>query len=81
MDISRLQWRKSSRSSGQGGNCVEVASVGGSEASDLEVSTESLRFVRDSKRPDSALLAFSAHEWSAFLSGIKEGRLGAADRA
>jgi hypothetical protein len=54
-------WRKSSYSNSQGGDCVEVASTG------MAV------LVRDSKAPDSGRLALSAHEWDAFLTGVRNG--------
>lgn len=56
------QWRKSSYSSDQGGNCVEVADlVGGGHA------------VRDSKHPAGAVLTFTAGQWSAFTAGLRAG--------
>jgi hypothetical protein len=55
-----LLWRKS-RASG-GTNCVEVAVAGGQI------------YVRDSKEaPTGATLAFSAPEWTAFLTGVRDG--------
>jgi hypothetical protein len=60
-DVTRAMWRKSSYSSGNGGNCVEVASnLPGAVA------------VRDSKDPDGPKLAVSKRAWSAFVQGIKE---------
>ena len=53
-------WRKSSRS-GNNGQCTEVRWR--SDAVD----------VRDSKRPDEAVLTFTAGEWQAFVSGVKHG--------
>ncbi|MEV0644851.1 DUF397 domain-containing protein [Phytomonospora sp. NPDC050363] len=52
-------WRKSSRSSGQGGQCVEAR-------------TNSGRFeVRDSKLADgSPVLAMSADDWRGFLRTV-----------
>lgn len=41
MDLSRAEWRKSSKSSGNGGNCVEVAR-----------NLPGIVAVRDSKDPD-----------------------------
>ena len=56
VDLSRVTWRKSSRSNGaSNANCVEVAFAGPSVA------------VRDSKNPDAATLAFPAVQWSFFL--------------
>ncbi|MCR3741384.1 protein of unknown function (DUF397) [Actinomadura glauciflava] len=40
MDLSSVTWRKASRSSNNGGNCVELARVGDTVA------------IRDSKDPD-----------------------------
>jgi predicted secreted Zn-dependent protease len=61
MDFSRVTWRKSSHSTGNGGECVEVAA------------TEALRLARDSKNPDGPVLAFTSHAWNAFMSSIKAG--------
>lgn len=44
MDLSNVAWRKSSRSTSTGGNCVELAGVAGAVA------------VRDSKDPDGPVL-------------------------
>ena len=54
-----MDWRKSSFS-GTNGQCVEVAA-----GSDV--------LVRDSKRPDGPMLAFSREEWEAFIAGAKNG--------
>jgi hypothetical protein len=54
-----MMWRKSSYSSSQGDNCVEVASIHNGTA------------VRDSKDPDGPILRFSAEAWRAFLHSAK----------
>ncbi len=59
-----MMWRKSSYSSSQGDNCVEVAAVPNGAA------------VRDSKDPHGPVLRFSAGEWRAFIRDVKAGRLG-----
>lgn len=56
---SGLAWRKPSRSGGQGGNCVEVASGLTAVA------------VRDSKDPHSAVLAFTPRQWEAFTRSLR----------
>ncbi|WP_431885916.1 DUF397 domain-containing protein [Micromonospora wenchangensis] len=52
------RWRKSTRSNGQGGNCVEVAD----ELSGVVM-------VRDSKDPGGPVLAFDPYSWRAFVAG------------
>lgn len=58
-DGQSLAWRKSSASAT--GNCVEVAARGDSI------------LVRDTKDRGGAVLAFTASEWQAFLTGVGAG--------
>ncbi|MBZ6104093.1 DUF397 domain-containing protein [Streptomyces olivaceus] len=60
---TRLSWFKSTYSSGEGGECVEVAP--GSTAI----------HVRDSKEPGGPQLAFPRSAWSGFLSDLGRGRI------
>jgi hypothetical protein len=60
--IRQQIWRKSSYSSDQGGNCIEVA--------DLDTGG---RAVRDSKDPTGPALMFTATEWVAFTTGVRAG--------
>jgi hypothetical protein len=60
-NLVHVQWRKSSRSSGNAA-CVEVA--------DLD---SGARAVRDSKDPSGGHLMFTATEWAAFAAGVKSG--------
>ncbi|MFC5800902.1 DUF397 domain-containing protein [Streptomyces formicae] len=79
MQISSLEWRKSSYSDGSGGDCVEVAAwrkstYSGPDGADcLEVSDAhpGLVPVRDSKNPGGPKLKFRAAAWSAFVTGLK----------
>jgi hypothetical protein len=59
VDLSRAAWRKSTRSGNNG--CVEVAFV------------EDRVAVRDSKDRSGAVLVFTAHEWEAFVGGVRTG--------
>ncbi|MEU8328473.1 DUF397 domain-containing protein [Micromonospora sp. NPDC048839] len=59
MELNGARWRKSSRSSGNGGNCVEVAD----DLADVVG-------VRDSKDPSGPTLAFTPTAWRAFVSQL-----------
>lgn len=56
-----LQWRKSSFSGGNGGNCVEVADANG------EI------WVRNSKNPAAGHVVFTRSELDAFMKGVRAG--------
>lgn len=60
MDLSRAEWRTSTRS-GSSGNCVEVANLPGLVA------------LRDSKDPAGPILIFTPTAWKTFISGVKAG--------
>ncbi|ORT58823.1 DUF397 domain-containing protein [Streptomyces sp. CB03238] len=60
MKIDTLEWRKSTYSGGDGGNCLEVAD-GHPDAIP----------VRDSKNPTGPKLVFRAAAWSAFVADLK----------
>jgi hypothetical protein len=59
LDLSGAVWRKSTLSSHNG--CVEVALALNEVA------------VRDSKDRGGPVLQFNAHEWAAFLAGVRNG--------
>lgn len=63
MDLKGAVWRKSSRSSDTGGQCVEVAG-----------SLPGIVAIRDSKDPNGPALLFSTYEWRMFVADIKAGR-------
>ncbi|MEV1079404.1 DUF397 domain-containing protein [Streptomyces sp. NPDC050211] len=73
-----LDWFKSSYSSGQGGECVEVALSwtkssysGGQGGECIEVaSTPTTIHIRDSKNPTPPHLEVAPTTWSAFLNSL-----------
>ncbi len=60
IDLSCAVWRKSSRSNGQGGACVEVA-----------LSVPRIVAVRDSKDPNGPTLLMRPTVWRAFLTEVR----------
>lgn len=61
-DLSRLTWRKSSYSTENGGECVEVAAT-----------PDGGRWLRDTKDRSLPAHFFTASEWDAFIRGVKHG--------
>jgi hypothetical protein len=64
VDVTRADWRKSSYSSANGGQCVEVAR-----------NLPGVVAVRDSKDPDGPKLMFSHAVWRAFTAAVQDGEL------
>ncbi|MFJ2085625.1 DUF397 domain-containing protein [Micromonospora chokoriensis] len=62
-DLRGAQWRKSTRSGDNNGNCLEVAD-----------NLPGLVAVRDSKDPAGPTLTFSPVAWTAFVGSTKAGR-------
>ncbi|MFI9641033.1 DUF397 domain-containing protein [Micromonospora sp. NPDC051925] len=62
-DLAGALWRKSTRSGGSGGNCVEVAD-----------NLPGVIGVRDSKDQAGPTLRFDPTAWSAFLDEVRRGR-------
>jgi hypothetical protein len=60
MELTGAQWRKSTRSSGNGGDCVEVAD-----------NLPGIVGVRDSKDPAGPALVFGPAAWQAFVGMAK----------
>jgi hypothetical protein len=61
MDLTGAIWHKSTRSSGNQGNCVEVAD-----------NLAGIVGVRDSKDRDGGTLTFTPDAWRAFVSLAKQ---------
>lgn len=64
MDLTGAIWRKSHRSNGSGGNCVEVAKL-----------ADGGRAVRDSKDPAGPVLTCTPTQWAAFIVDVRNGEL------
>jgi len=60
--LDAAQWRTSSYSGSNGGNCVEVAR-----------NLPGVVAVRDSKDRGGPVLAFTPAEWEAFTAGVRDG--------
>ncbi|GGM33709.1 hypothetical protein GCM10011608_17750 [Micromonospora sonchi] len=61
MDLTGAIWRKSTRSSGNSGNCVEVAD-----------NLARVVAVRDSKDRQGPVLTFTPNTWRSFLAYAKQ---------
>jgi hypothetical protein len=64
-DLNGAIWRKSTRSGGNGGDCVEVAA-----------NVPGIVAVRDSKDPSGPVVALTPGQWREFVEGIKTQTLG-----
>ena len=62
VDLDHAEWRKSSVSSGSGGNCVEVAT-----------NLSGVIAVRDSKNPDGPVLTLTPAQWHSFAARVQRG--------
>ncbi|MGW4462975.1 DUF397 domain-containing protein [Micromonospora sp. NPDC004704] len=60
INLTDAEWRKSTRSGDNGGDCVEIAD----NLTDIVA-------VRDSKDQAGPVLAFHPYAWSAFVSSVK----------
>ncbi len=60
IDLSGAVWRKSTRSSPEGQNCVEVAT-----------NLPGIVAIRDSKRPAGPPLVVAPRDWAAFIGAVK----------
>jgi hypothetical protein len=63
MDLTGAEWRTSSFSSANGGQCVEVAS-----------NMPGFVVVRDSKDPHGPALVYSPAQWQEFAAGVRAGK-------
>ncbi|WP_035804422.1 DUF397 domain-containing protein [Kitasatospora mediocidica] len=66
IDLTGARWRKSSLSTGEGGNCIEIADGQFTDTVPL----------RDSKDPAGPALLLPATAFAAFVAGVKAGDFG-----
>jgi Domain of unknown function (DUF397). len=62
IDLSDATWRKSTYSTGTGGNCVEIA-----------VNLPYIVAIRDSKNPCGSALCVTPSAWKDFITRVAEG--------
>lgn len=68
LDLSHVEWVKSSYSEGNGGQCVEWAPA---------FAVSGVVPVRDSKDPHGPALAFDPSAWSSFVVAVRGGEFSA----
>jgi hypothetical protein len=76
-----IEWRKSSRSQAEGGECVELGidwrksshSQGG-QGECVELGVNAVGAFRDSKRPEAPYLVVTQEVLAAFLAEVKAGK-------
>ena len=88
-DLNAAQWRKSSYSNPDGGDCIEVAehfpgaaqwrnssysNGNGGECVEVADGLTGVVPVRDSKTPEGPAVIFGARAWSSFICQVKTGR-------
>ena len=69
MDLTSAAWRTSSYSGGNGGQCIQVATLTSNPGSPGHLCA-----VRDSKNPSGPVLVFGTRHWHVFTTAIKAGR-------
>lgn len=83
MDLANIEWRKSTRSGGNGGECVEVgaqwrkssrSNQAGGECVEVATGTRVVG-VRDSKDRDGGTLVVGPAAFAAFTDAVKYDRL------
>lgn len=63
-ELAGIRWRTSTRSSDNGGQCVEAGPLADGSGRVA---------VRHSHHPEGSLIVYTRAEWTAFLAGAKDG--------
>ncbi|SDH76847.1 protein of unknown function [Sinosporangium album] len=61
-ELETAAWRKATKSTGNGGNCIEVAPLSGGRVA-----------IRDTEAPELAPYVVRAEVWEAFTDRVKKG--------
>lgn len=61
-ELETAAWRKATSSTGNGGNCIEVAPLSKGRVG-----------IRDTEAPEQAPFVVSAGVWAAFTDGVRNG--------
>ena len=69
-ELAGISWKISSRSTNNGGNCVEAGPL--TDGSGRVA-------VRHSHHPEGSMIVYTRAEWSAFLAGAKDGEFDFSD--
>ncbi|MEU5422523.1 DUF397 domain-containing protein [Streptomyces sp. NPDC001407] len=67
LDLSSMEWTKSSYSSGEGGMCVDWAPK--------SVAAHGVVPIRDSKDPQGPILTLPPRAWTSFIAALVEDRI------
>lgn len=65
-DVNFSNWRKSSRSNGQNGNCVEVGFT-------ADGAVTGVRDTKEASSPNRSTLAVGTAQWASFLGAVRSG--------
>ena len=63
-ELNGIQWRTSSRTQSNGGQCVEAGPLADGSGRVA---------VRHSHHPEGSIIVYTKEEWAAFLAGAKDG--------
>ncbi|MEU8206583.1 DUF397 domain-containing protein [Streptosporangium sp. NPDC049046] len=61
-ELETAVWRKATRSTGNGGDCIEIAPLSRGHVA-----------IRDTEAPDQAPYVVRSEVWAAFIDGAKKG--------
>jgi hypothetical protein len=66
-------WRNAAGEGADGPDCIEVTVTTDTSRWPHKGDSDKLYLMRDSRKPDGPVLAFTPAEWEAFILGVKDG--------